>query len=155
MRTTQRELSPLCYFSLKNDLRWSYAPSTGASASRILALKRSKRDRHAQEPCRYGGAVPALILTVKQIFELFLELSGSTGLLCSLEGVHGGSVVGSEDIHQSRRLAGEVEGEGVPREGDLLGRNSGSAKPITGARVAGAGESRVSRAKKMSCDSKS
>ena len=79
-------------------------------------LKRSKGDRHAQEPCRNGGGILTLILAAEQIFEFFLELSGPAGLLCGFEGVHGWSVVGFEYIHERRWLAGKVEGERVSQK---------------------------------------
>src|SRR4030095_298755 len=90
----------------------------------------SSSDRHAQEGRRNAGSVLALVLADEQLFELSLQVGSSTRLFRGFERIHGGPVVFPEGIQESRRRAGEVEGERVSHEGDVLCRNSRGGKSL-------------------------
>ena len=68
----------------------------------------------------------AFVLPVEQLFQLFLQISSSAVLFRRFERIHGWPVVFPEFIHELRGRAGKVESKRVPREGDLLCRNTGA-----------------------------
>src|SRR5262245_52220652 len=107
---------------------------SGANGSEATTTRRlvplSKGDRHAQEGRRDGGGVFASVLALEEDLELLLQVGSSTVLFRGFERIHGRPVVFSEFTHECRRCAAEVEGERVPREGDLLRRNSGCGKAL-------------------------
>src|SRR5947209_1882145 len=111
---------------------WFATWFTVGYATRLLLKTASNRDRNTQEGCRNGGGifVRAFVLAGKQLFQLSLQVSRSAVLFCGFECVHGRSVVVPEFIDEGFRCTREVEGKGVAREGNFLGRNSCAGKPL-------------------------
>src|SRR5262249_51477690 len=72
----------------------------------------------------------AFVLPLEQLFQLFLQRRGPPGFFGGFEGIHRGTVVVLELLHERRGSAGVVEREGFPGERDFVWCHSGASKSL-------------------------